>query len=163
NLYRNRGVNFALLSVLDRMELDIEVLDNGFTATVDRALINRHRLGIHYDAVYVDFDDTLVTDGRVNVHLLAFLHQARTNGKEIVLLTRHARDLNQSLADAAIAPNLFTRIIHLTDGVLKSEHITHDDAVFIDDSYQERLDVRRRTAAFVFDVDAVESLLDWRH
>ena len=36
------------------------------------------------------------------------------------------------------------------------------DAVFIDDSYRERVDVMRNVGAKVFDVDGVESLLDWR-
>ncbi|MGC3954898.1 MAG: ATP-grasp domain-containing protein [Propionicimonas sp.] len=163
NLYRSRGVNFALLSVLDRMGLDVAVLDNGFTATVDRALANRHRLDLRYDAVYVDFDDTLVVDGRVNVQLLSFLYQARHEGKEIVLLTRHAADIHQSLEKFAIAPQLFTRIAHLGDTGLKSDHVEHRAAIFIDDSYRERQDVHQRTGAFAFDVDAVESLLDWRY
>lgn len=162
NLYRNRGVNFALLSVLDRMGLDVAILDNGYEATVDRALINRHRLGFEYGAVYVDLDDTLIVGGRVNVRLMAFLYQARGAGKDVILLTRHALELERTMKEFAISPDLFTRIVHVTDGAPKSRYVDRSDAVFIDDSFRERDDVRRVAGAHVFDVDAVESLLDWR-
>lgn len=162
NLYRNRGINLPMLTVLDRLGHDVKILDNGFAATVDRALINRHELGFDYGVVYVDFDDTLVVDGRVNVKTMAFLYQARSAGKEIVLLTRHAQELDQSLARHAISKELFTRIVHITDGSPKSHYVDRADAVFIDDAFSERADVLHNTGAKVFDVDAVESLLDWR-
>jgi hypothetical protein len=162
NLYRSRGVNFPLLTVLDRLGFDVEVIDNGFEASVDRALVNRHILDFEYEAVYVDFDDTLIVDDEVNGVLVAYLHQAKAAGKTIVLLTRHADDLDASLERHAISPKLFDRVVHITDGSPKSQFIDRADSVFIDDSYRERVDVRRSAGAKVFDVDAVESLLDWR-
>jgi len=162
NLYRNRGVNFALLGILDRLDADVSILDTGCPVNVDRALINRHELAFDYRCVYVDLDDTLVTDGRVNVWLLAFLHQARNAGKRVVLLTRHARNVDRTLEACAISPALFAQVIHLTDGSPKSRHVDRSDAIFIDDSFRERDDVHRTTGAAVFDVDAVEALLDWR-
>ena len=162
NLYRNRGVNFSLLGIHDRMGADVSTLDTGYPANVDRALVNRHQLGLEYRAVYVDLDDTLVVNGQVNVWLLALLHQARSAGKEIILLTRHALDVDATLDRWAISPRLFTRIVHVTDGSPKSRYVETPDAVFIDDSFREREDVRRAVGAAVFDVDAVESLLDWR-
>lgn len=163
NLYRNRGVNFPLLTIADRLGIDVEILDNGFEATVDRALINRHTLDFEYSAVYVDFDDTIVVDNQVNVTVLSYLYQAKKMGKEIVLITRHADDLGRSLERYAISPRLFDRVVHITDGSPKSGHVDRADAVFIDDSYRERIDVRRNVGAKVFDVDGVESLLDWRN
>ena len=162
NLYRNRGVNFPLLTITDRLGIDVEILDNGFEATVDRALINRHSLDFEYGVVYVDFDDTIVVNDQVNGVLLTYLYQAKTAGKEIVLLTRHADDLDKSLERYAISPLLFDRVVHITDGSPKSRHVERADAVFIDDSYRERVDVMRNAGAKVFDVDGVESLLDWR-
>lgn len=162
NLYRSRGVNFPLLTVTDRLGIDIEILDNGFEATVDRALVNRHRLDFEYGAVYVDFDDTLVVNDEVNVTVLAYLYQARAAGKEIILLTRHADDLDRTLERFAIARHLFDRVVHVTDGSPKSRYVERADAVFIDDSYRERVDVMSSVGAKVFDVDGVESLLDWR-
>lgn len=162
NLYRNRGVNLPLLTVLDRAGMDVSVLDNEFGATVDRALVSRHRLDLEYQSVYVDFDDTVIVNDRVNVTVLAFLYQARHRGKEIVLLTRHAKDIHASLDEYAISPLLFTRIVHITDGSPKGEYVESADAVFIDDAFSERAEVKARTGAHVFDVDAVESLLDWR-
>lgn len=162
NLYRNRGVNLPLLSLLDRQGFDVEILDNGFEATVDRALINRHELRFEYSTVYIDFDDTLTLGDHVNTKVLAYLYQARNTGKEIILLTRHANELDNTLHKMAISKTLFTSIIHITDGTPKSRFIDQSDAVFIDDSFAERLDVATHTKAKVFDVDGVESLLDWR-
>lgn len=162
NLYRARGVNFPLLSLLDRQGLDLAIIDNGFAAQVDRALINRHRLGIEYSAVFVDFDDTITLRGTVNPKVMAFLYQARNAGKELILLTRHAEDLDSSLDRCAVSRALFTRIHHLGQDVAKSSLIDRPDAIFIDDSFRERRDVHERTGIPVFDVDAVEALLDWR-
>ncbi|MDR1791384.1 MAG: ATP-grasp domain-containing protein [Propionibacteriaceae bacterium] len=162
NVYRNRGVNFALLSLLDAQGIDVEILDNGFDITVDRALISRHQLGFAYATVYVDFDDTLTLNGAVNAKVIAFLYQARTAGKRLVLLSRHAKVLADSMAELAISPELFDEIVMVPEGTPKSAFVSGPDAVFIDDSFAERRDVAFHTGAKVFDVDGVEALLDWR-
>ncbi|MNY82239.1 hypothetical protein D3C86_2242200 [compost metagenome] len=62
-----------------------------------------------------------------------------------------------------IAPELFTGIIHIQDGLPKSARIDRSErAIFIDDAYRERLDVSRTLGLPVFDLDAIEQLLDWR-
>ena len=51
--------------------------------------------------------------------------------------------------------------IRLKDGEEKTDHI-EGDAIFIDDSFAERRRVKEACGIPVFDVDMVESLLDWR-
>ena len=128
---------------------------------MDRAFISRFETDISYDTVYVDFDDTVTVRGKVNTVLMMFLYQARNAGKRIVLLTKHARDIAQSLDEYAVSPRLFDEIVHLDPGADKTPYI-RPNSIFIDDSFAERKAVHDICGIPVFDLDMVESLLDWR-
>ncbi len=71
-LHRNKGINFPLLSLYDRMDYAVEITNNNFEVEVDRALINRFELNISYKRVYVDFDDTITYREKVNPMLMLF-------------------------------------------------------------------------------------------
>jgi hypothetical protein len=162
-LYRHRGVNLPLLSVYDAMDLDIEILANDFDVEVDRALFNRFRLGVEYDTIYLDLDDTLLCRGDVNRYVLLLLYQAARQGKLVHLLTRHDGDIHRALDDAKIHPGLFTTIRALGWHEEKHRLIKPvEKAIFIDNAFGERKKVKDHTGIPVFDVDAVPSLLDWR-
>ena len=98
--------------------------------------------------------------GKVNSMLMTFLYQSRNAGKDIILLTKHAADIAQSLDRYAISPQLFSEIIHLEQGEDKTPYI-RPDSIFIDDSFAERKAVHDKCGVPVFDLDMVESLLDW--
>jgi hypothetical protein len=162
-LYRHQGVNLPLLSVYDAMDLEVEILQNDFTVEVDRALFNCFQLGIEYEAIYLDFDDTLICRGEANPYVLLLLYQAAKQGKAVYLLTRHEGDIQKSLAIARIHPDLFTDIRTLGWEEEKHKCIkSGQKAIFIDNAFVERKKVRENTGIPVFDVDAVISLLDWR-
>jgi hypothetical protein len=162
-LYRQRGVNLPLLSVYDALDMDVEILDNDFPVEVDRALFNHFHLGIDYDTIYLDFDDTLICRGEVNTYVLLLLYQAVKQGKTVHLLTRHNGDIRQSLAEANIHSGLFTSIQTFDWQKDKYQLIRPGEkAIFIDNSFVERKKVKSQTGMPVFDVDAVPSLLDWR-
>lgn len=159
-LSRNRGVNLPLLSIYTLLEMDVEIIDNRNELLVDRALISRFRSNIDYTCVYVDFDDTLLLRGKVNPFLIAFLYQAKGNGKRLYLLTRHHGDIFEDLKKNAISLLLFNAIISLNEDEEKSDYIM-GDAIFIDDSYVQRKKVHEECGVPVFDLDMVESLFDW--
>jgi hypothetical protein len=162
-LYRQRGVNIPLLSVYDAMDMDVEILANDFPVEVDRALFNRFQLGLDYDTIYLDFDDTLICRGEVNRYVLLLLYQAAQQGKTVHLLTRHDGDIHQTLAQAKIHPGLFASIQTLDWQKEKFELMRPGEkAIFIDNAFSERRKVKSQTGIPVFDVDAVPSLLDWR-
>lgn len=161
-LFRALGVNLPLLSVYDRAGLDVDILPLCLDGAMDRALIARFDLDIHYAHVYVDLDDTLLRDGQVDTLLIAFLFQCRNRGVGLHLLTRHAGDVEETLFRHALS-GLFDSITHLTDGQSKSAAITHGSAVFIDDSHAERAEVHTMLGIPVFAPDAVEALMDWRY
>lgn len=158
---RNRGVNMPLLTLYNMWGCDVDIIDNGNDLLLDRAFISRFKSGITYQNVYVDFDDTLVLRGRVNPELMAFLYQARNQGKRLFLISRHAGDLDEQLRRFCIHPGLFDRIIRLGQGESKLPYI-QADSIFIDDSFAERRRIREGCGVPVFDLDMIESLIDWR-
>ena len=158
---RNAGVNMPMLTLFNMFGCDVGIIDNANAELVDRAFISRFETDISYDTVYVDFDDTVTVRGKVNTVLMMFLYQARNAGKRIVLLTKHARDIAQSLDEYAVSPRLFDEIVHLDPGADKTPYI-RPNSIFIDDSFAERKAVHDICGIPVFDLDMVESLLDWR-
>lgn len=158
---RNSGTNYPLMTLFLFGGTDVDVISNSYSIEVDRAFISRYKTDIEYDTVYVDFDDTVYINGKVNSFLMMFLYQARSSGKRIVLLSRHKKDIYESLAGFCISEKLFDEIIVIKDGEKKSAYI-EGKAVFIDDSFSERLDVSRTKGIPVFDCSEAEALIDWR-
>lgn len=160
---RMRGFNFILNSVYQAMGYKVKALPNLIgEVEIDRALSSKYNISIEYDDVYIDFDDTLTLREEVNVWAIAFLFQCRNQGKKIILLTRHSKDIHESLQHYQISEALFDKIIELEDNEPKSHYITSEKAIFIDDSFRERYDVSERKRIPVFDVDGLDGLLDWR-
>ncbi len=157
-LFRCQGVNFAMLSAFDAFGQDVQLAPNAYGIELDRALDSRYRLDIAYGHVFVDLDDCLLVRGRVNHQLAGFLYKAVGEGKGITLLTRHAGDPLNTLREHRIG-ELFDRIVHLKASERKSAYIDRRDAIFIDDSFAERLDVAQQTGIPVFAPDMVDALI----
>ncbi len=161
-LTRGRGVNLPLLSVYLMMGRPVTLEPNPCTVTTDRILISRYRLDYEYDTVYFDFDDTLIVDEKVNLKAVWFLYQCRNNGKKVVLLTKHAKVLKETMHQFAIAENLFTEIVQIPADATKADFMDPHRAIFVDNAFQERSAVAHRYGIPVFDVDGLDFLMDWR-
>jgi hypothetical protein len=159
-LNRVLGVNFPLLSLYEQERIPIRILRNRVDVEIDRALVNRYRHTLSYDEVYVDFDDTLVHDGTVNTELVRFLYQCINRKVPIILLTRHAGELGQSLRQHRLT-ELFDKVIHLREGQCKGTFIKSSRALLIDDSFRERIEASQRCLLTV-DCSMVEMLMDER-
>jgi hypothetical protein len=157
-LYRAKGVNFALLSVFDAFDYDVKILENPYRIELDRALENKYKMDYSYQYVYVDFDDCLIVDGKVNTELIKFLYQAFNEGKKLILLTKHADDLQRNLNKYRLS-SLFDEIIHIEKDHPKSQYISHKSSIFIDDSFAERQEVAQNAGIPVFAPDMIEVLL----
>ncbi len=57
---------------------------------------------------------------------------------------------------------MLVKIIHIADTDEKSNYITKNNAVFIDDSFAERQKVMKNKNISVFGVDNLSALIDWR-
>ena len=160
-LTRNLGINMPLLTLYNFWGIDVSLIPNREDLLLDRAFISRFQTDLSYSSVYVDFDDTLIIRGKVNAFLMMFLYQAFNQGKRLCLLTRHSTDIFSDLEKACIPASLFSEIIRLDEAGAKTDYIA-PDSIFIDDSFSERKRVRDALGIPVFDLDMVESLIDWR-
>lgn len=158
-LYRMTGVNFALLSVYNALGKDVSILKNNFDIELDRSLRNRYITNIVFNTVYIDYDDTIIVDNKVNDAAIQFIYQMINKGKEIILLTKHEGDLYEHLKKFRISSNLFDTIHHLKPEQNKIDFITKIDSIFIDNAFHEREQVLKNKGIAVFDVDAIECFI----
>jgi hypothetical protein len=160
-LHRVLGVNFPLLSIYEALRVPVELLLVETDVMIDRPLTNRYSHHLHYGAVYVDLDDTLLVRGSVNVGLVAFLFQCVNEGRRLVLLTRHRHNVETTLAGHRLS-GLWDAVVPVADGESKADYIVEPDAILIDDSFRERRDVHARLGIDTFDNSMVELLMDHR-
>ncbi|MCM1288215.1 MAG: ATP-grasp domain-containing protein [Clostridium sp.] len=159
SLYRARGINFAQLTLFDAMGIPVKILDNGYDVELDRALGCSYRLGIDYDEVIIDWDDTIIVDGQYyNADMMKFLFLSKNRGKKITLLSSHAGDLNSELERFGLR-HFFDRVIHISKNEDKADFIDNTNSIFIDDSFAERERVFTKKNIPVFSIDMVEALI----
>lgn len=157
--FRVQGVNFAMLSAFDAFDNDVMIHMNNYKVELDRALNNKYKIDIKYDTVYVDFDDCILINNKVNTQLISFLYQCLNDDKKVILITRHSGSITDKLESLRIGA-VFDEVIHLKNKELKSSFINNQSqCIFIDDSYTERLDVSCSLEIPVFSPDMVEVLL----
>ena len=159
-LYRQLGINFAALSLFDFMGYDIKVLKNDFSIKLDRYYKSCYKTDIDYKNIYLDFDDTLIVNNKVNLTLIQLIYQWKNEKKSIFLLTKHETDIYDDLKKFKIDKNLFDEIISVPLTENKSKYIKKRKAIFIDNYYFERESVLKNKKIPVFDVDAIECLIN---
>lgn len=159
-LYRNRGVNFVALSLYDKLGLPTNILHQNFNLSMDRALINRYYLEINYEHLYIDLDDTIIVDGKVNMWVVSFIFQCLNKGIKVHLISKHRGDIYEYIQSFRLG--FFDSIIWLEGTDQKFKYITQFPAIFIDDSYEERRQVHEKLGIPTFDLTSIEGLLDWR-
>lgn len=157
-LVRCKGVNLSLLSLFDALDYEVDIFENHYEMVIDRALQNKYRHDVVYRSVYLDFDDTVILDGKINLQVMSFVMQCVNNGVKVYLLTRHAGVIDETLRKYRLA-ELFDEVISIKNGDNKSLYIREKDAIFIDDSFAERKEVFAALNIPVFDTHMLESLI----
>jgi hypothetical protein len=152
---RARGINLPLMAVHDYLGRNLMPLPIPQVKLIERNIATRADLDFAYDTVFVDLDDTLITDNFVNPLVVAFLYQSIRDGKRIKLITRHTLNVAQTLGRARIATDLFDEIIQLNDQVSKADYVTQN-SILVDNHFPERLAAARAKGIPGFDVDALE-------
>lgn len=161
-LTRNLGINYPLLTIYNFLNIPFEIIENSNDITIDRAFINRFKTNIVYDTVYIDFDDTILNKGKINSQIMMYLYQCVNNKKRLILLTKHKHDIIHDLLKNKICPQLFDDIISIDENDEKYKYIKYNNSIFIDDSFSERKKIKNKYEIPTFDLDMVESLLDWK-
>lgn len=155
------GVNFALLSIYEKEGRDVEIMLNNYDVQIDRALVNRYKHNIKYNKVYVDLDDTLIIDNKINPQLMQFLYQSLNNGCKLALITKTNRTGDvQSILKQFRLVDVFDEIISLRKNESKADFIDPQLSIFIDDSFSERKAVFDRLGIPTFDCSMIELLID---
>lgn len=158
-VHRVTGINFPLLSIFEQERLPLAVQPLQVDVEMDRALGNRYRHTIEFSTLYMDLDDTLLTGDRVNLLALKLLFQCINDHKHTVLLTRHRGNLEATLSRHRLG-GLFDQIVHLRAEEKKSAHIAPGAAIFVDDSFSERMDVSMHCHIPTFDCSMIELLTE---
>lgn len=156
---RFNGINFTELSLLVSNDIPISVSNNNLNVKVYRNLNFQFETNLDFDVIYTDYDDCLLLEERfINAELVKVIFEAINAGKKVKLITRHAGNLKESLEKYRLT-ELFDEVIHIKDNdTLKSNFISDEKAIFIDDSFRERKDVSSRLGIPCFSVDMIRGL-----
>jgi len=158
--FRQLGVNFAALSLFDAMGYDVKVLFNDYPIILDRRLQNSYKFIFEYNTIYIDFDDTIIINDKVNTSIIKFLFQSKNANKKIILLTKHIFDIRKSMRKYHICSSLFDSIVIVETEKEKADYVIEKKSIFIDNYFPERISVMKKCKIPVFDVDSVELLID---
>jgi hypothetical protein len=157
--HRVLGINFPLLSIYEKEGLNIDLMINNYHLQIDRALVNRYKHDIKYKTVYVDLDDTLILNDRINTELIKFLYQSLNKDCKLILITKSVNITENYLKKWRLA-NLFDEIIFLNNEDSKADHVDPENSIFIDDSFSERKSVFDKHKIPTFDCSMLELLID---
>jgi len=163
-LNRNLDINFPLLSILDMAGYNIDIIPNKYNIELDRTLISRYSIDYDYEIVYIDLDDTLILENKnVNTILMMFLYQCKNKNIDLILITKHIHDVNETLEKYSIDKSLFKEIIKVVFEQEKYKYFNKTrKSIFIDNSFYERKIVKQKLGVPTFDVSNIECLIDWR-
>lgn len=152
SLSRLRGVNLPLLNLYAEL---VRIKSQDYITEISRSLDVKAKINYEFEDVYIDLDDTLIINDKVNYKLLGLIYKFRNEGKQVYLITRSIYDdAMDKLLKARIPESLFTFSIHVKQYERKKDYM-RPKSILIDDSFAEREDVDQPT----FDTDIVDSLL----
>lgn len=157
-LYRAQGVNIPLMLIQDYLNRKQITIQSKFVKEIKTIKEKKCMLNYDFDNIYVDLDGTLIIEDKICPIVIAFLYQMIKENKKIILITRHKLDPAITLEKLGICTSLFSEIIHITDGTLKSCFIP-EKSIFIDNEFPERRDVFITNNIPVFDIDILELFL----
>jgi len=155
-LFSALGLNWYALLVFEAMEKPISILRQKIKGTIAFNPGRPPRLQLTFDRLYLDLDDTLIIHGAVNPHAMQLLEDCRQQNIAVHLITRHAGNLPKTLKTYKIDEPLFASVIWIKDQSPKSSHMKPGNAIFIDDSYQERVEVCKELAIPSYSQDVLQ-------
>ena len=157
--FRHKGVNLPLFSVFDALGMDVEIKKQKFNVTLYRTTVNKYKYEFSFSHLYLDYDDTVIINNRVNRDVMSFIYQCKNNGIKIHLISKHGYHIHKNLKSFCIDSGLFDEIIIMKLDEKKSDFIFEKNAIFIDNWYNERKEVLEKHGIPCFDVDIINSLI----
>lgn len=163
DLSKSLDVNLPLLALCDFSDMEINITPNLYKIQSDKTYIDRYKIDYPYERVYLDFDDTLVFKRKkYNTEAMRFVYQCINKGIKIVLITKHAYDIQETMEKIRLNKDIFDEIIEVPLDRKKYEYMDNRiPSIFIDNAYSERQDVKTHTSIPTFDVSNFNCLIDW--
>lgn len=159
--HRCKGVNFPLLALYQFYGFPIDIHTNGnIKLSMDRCLRNSYTIDYNYKVVYVDLDDTIIVHGKINTQIICFLYKCINKKIKIILLSKN-EDKSSLLKEMKIY-QIFDEIIWIKESDSKFRYIKEKKAIFIDDSFSQRIEVQERCGIPTFDSSMIDCLMDER-
>lgn len=137
-LNRLKDVNLTLLSIFDYDNFKVQIDPRPINGTIDRAFSTKARIDLNFNQLFIDLDDCIIFNNRLNSKAIELIIHCHNSGKEVCLITKHKGDLAKTLSDFKIT-SLFDRVIHLNKEQKKKDYIL-PNSLFVDDSFAERQD-----------------------
>lgn len=137
-LHRNLGINLPLLAIYDQLEYPINIPKlHKKEYGMYKVLHNHFNIDLSsYENLFIDYDDTLIINNKVNTKLLSIIYREKQH-KKLYLITKHSGNLDQSIKNHWINIDLFDGIFHLDKKENKNNYVLKN-SIFIDDSFTER-------------------------
>lgn len=163
DLSKSLDVNLPLLALCDFSDMEIDITPNLYKIQSDKTYIDRYKIDYSYKRVYLDFDDTLVFHReKYNTEAMRFVYQCLNKGIKIILITKHAYDLQETMKKIHLNREIFDEIIEVPLDRKKYEYMDNTiPSIFIDNAYSERQAVKAYTSIPTFDVSNFNCLIDW--
>lgn len=157
---RMNGNNLPLMSIYNALYIPVNAItsNENHVNVSDRALSSKFSIP-DYRNLFIDFDDTLIVNSKVNSELIALIYQCKNNNRDVYIISRNnLLEIDNQLILHKIDRSLFTKIITVEEWEYKSEFILKE-SIFIDDSFSERRNVSKVLNIPVFDVSEIGGLL----
>lgn len=157
-IQRYRGVNLSLLSLYNIFEEEVEFITNDIDINFYRNLNTKLKTNLNIKNVYVDFDDTIIINNKINTDMIKLLYHFNNSNVNIFLITKHSKNIYTSLDEYKISKELFTNIFQINKNDKKYKYIVNKNSIFIDDSFQERKEVKENCGIPVFSIETIDML-----
>lgn len=159
-LSRVSGVNLPLLSLYESDCVKVTIPDIIKEILVERTLTPVYSHKLDFDALYLDYDDTVIVNGAVNSEVIKVAYQCINLNKPVYLVTRHKGDIMASLRRYRLY-TIFDKVVQIETNESKRNAIEHASVVFVDDSFHELEDLRLNPAIIPIHVSSVEFLVKY--
>ena len=160
SINRLHSCNLILLTLYYHFNYPVEIIYNNVNFKVNKIFNNYVEFSNFnkYNNIYIDLDDTLLIDSKVNIKAISMIYNFSNLNKNIYLISRHKYDIIETLKKYKIDKHIFKDIIHIKDDRKKSDYVK-EYSIFIDDSFRERNDVKNVDNVLVFDIDFFNFIL----
>jgi hypothetical protein len=156
---RAKGINFVELALWQAAGNEVSISALPEQVAVRRTLVPHYQFKREFERLLVDFDDTLLLNGNLNLELMYLIFFAKNRKRPVILLTKNQnRRLTSALHEFGIT-SIFDQIIHIGAEENKSSFTRKGD-LLVDDSFAERISVRE-SGAKAISLDMVSMYFDY--